>query len=159
MKKFLTLAIIALSSVCAFAGGAADFFADAQAKAKKENKNVFLIFSGVEWCGPCQMYDAKLLKSNAFKSFAKKKLVVVDVDTKRDGNRVVSVDGKELKVDSKDKEAFMAAVKNLNEQYPHRGVPYSLLLDEEGKVLETVKGFDRTLKPKDFVKDLKSKLK
>ncbi len=156
MKKFLTFMIVALSSIYAFAAGNGDFFADAQKRAKDENRNVFLIFSGVEWCGPCKMYDEKILKSRDFKSFAKKKLIVIDIDSKRDKTKVVSVDGKELKV--VDSAALDKTIKELNKKYPHGGVPFSVLLDNEGNVLETILGYSGT-KPKAFVRDLKSKLR
>lgn len=52
----------------------------AQAQAKKENKLVLMDFTGSDWCEWCKKLDADVLSKPEFVSFAKKNLVLVQVD-------------------------------------------------------------------------------
>src|SRR5438093_216309 len=49
-------------------------------KAKAENKNVLLDFTGSDWCGWCMKMDKDVLKTKEFKEYASKNLVLVEVD-------------------------------------------------------------------------------
>lgn len=156
MKKFFTSIIIAIFAITSFATTeTSDFFKDAQAKAKKENKMIMLVFSGVQWCPPCQMYDKYILKSSQFKSFAKSKLILIDIDMKRNREITVSVDGKEIKPEKK--ESFDKTISELNQKYPHRGVPYSVIIDDKGAIVFEQMGFPRK-KPNQFVQNIKKKI-
>ena len=53
---------------------------DAQAKAKKENKLVFLDFTGSDWCSWCKKLHAETFSKPEFADYAKKNLVLVEVD-------------------------------------------------------------------------------
>src|SRR6266481_1993267 len=57
--------------------------AKAQAQAKKENKLVMLDFTGSDWCGWCKKLDAEVFSKPEFASYAKKNLVLVEVDFPR----------------------------------------------------------------------------
>ncbi len=120
-------------------------------KAKKENKIVFVIFSGLEWCGPCKRYDKNIVQTSAFKNFAKQKFVFVTIDRKRNGKTVVEVDGKKTS-------ASKSSLKDVNKKYPHRGVPYSIMLASNGEKLYDVLG-GPTISTEEFVETLKSKIK
>ncbi len=52
----------------------------ALAQAKKENKLVLLSFGGSDWCEPCIIMKKRVFGSDAFKDYAAKNLVTVDVD-------------------------------------------------------------------------------
>ena len=150
MKKILTFFTIAMLATTSFA---TDFMADALAKAKKENKAVMVIFSGLEWCPPCQMFDARIIKSSQFKNFAKKNLVMLEVDTKRNGQKVVSMDDKKLKKDK----TYKTDVATLESKYSHRGVPYAVLVDANGKTVYEQLGCPRS-SAQEFVDMLKTKI-
>jgi len=53
---------------------------NATAQAKKENKLVLLDFTGSDWCGWCKKLDAETFSKSAFTDYAKKNLVLVEVD-------------------------------------------------------------------------------
>lgn len=53
---------------------------EAQALAKKENKLVLMDFTGSDWCVWCKKLDAEIFSKPAFADYAKKNLVLVQVD-------------------------------------------------------------------------------
>ena len=53
---------------------------DAQAQAKKESKLVLLDFTGSDWCSWCKKLDAEVFSQPQFADYAKKNLVLVEVD-------------------------------------------------------------------------------
>src|SRR6266568_8131270 len=55
----------------------------AQAQAKKENKLVMLDFTGSDWCGFCIKLNKEVLSKPEFAEYAKKNLVLVEVDFPR----------------------------------------------------------------------------
>ena len=55
----------------------------AQAQAKSDNKLVFLDFTGSDWCGYCIRLDKDILSKPAFKQYADKNLVLVEIDFPR----------------------------------------------------------------------------
>jgi thioredoxin-related protein len=55
----------------------------AQEQAKSSNKLVFLDFTGSDWCGYCIRLNADILSKPAFKDYATKNLVLVEVDFPR----------------------------------------------------------------------------
>jgi uncharacterized protein YyaL (SSP411 family) len=79
--------ILAALFVCSLAGVlmAADSswltsLPDAKAKAKAENKLVFLDFTGSDWCSWCKKLDAETFSKPEFAAYAKNNLVLVEVD-------------------------------------------------------------------------------
>jgi thioredoxin-related protein len=82
MKKF---ALCLLGCWMAFQLQAADStwltsVPDATAQAKKESKLVFLNFTGSDWCSWCKKLDAEVFSLKDFQDYAKKNLVLVEVD-------------------------------------------------------------------------------
>jgi protein disulfide-isomerase len=55
----------------------------AQQEAKTANKLLLMEFSGSDWCGPCILLDREILSRPEFKDYAKKNLVLVEVDFPR----------------------------------------------------------------------------
>ncbi len=153
MKKIILIFTLALFSLSSLAANVADFMKDAQNKANKENKSVLLVFSGLEWCRPCQLLDSNIFKSKEFEDYAKENLVVVDVDTKMNRMVVVSIDGKEIEVKPSEINDFIKALMALDKKYPHRGVPYTLLLDKNGEIVYSVIGYPGQ-SPKEFIANL-----
>jgi phage shock protein E len=52
----------------------------AQARAKAEHKSVLLFFHGSDWCPPCIEMQRQVINSPAFAQYARRALVLVDVD-------------------------------------------------------------------------------
>lgn len=124
MKKLLALILTFVCTLSLFAAEP-EFMQNAIKKAKAENKTVMVVFSGMEWCGPCKAFSRDVLKKDTFKTFAKKDLILIDIDTKTDGSVSVTVDGSEVK--STPKESA-----ELSKKYEVEGVPTIILLDGRG---------------------------
>jgi len=93
---------------------------DAKAQAKKENKLVLLDFTGSDWCGWCKKLDAETFSKPAFADYAKKNLVLVEVDFPH---------AKALSADLK------AANKALKEKYEVTGFPTLVVMKADGTVV------------------------
>ena len=61
-----------------------DNFTAAVGKAKAEKKPVLALFTGSDWCPPCQNLEKNILLQPAFKEFAKKHLVTLFLDFPRE---------------------------------------------------------------------------
>ncbi len=85
MKAFLPLLALLALSLPAFAAkdGWIDDLEKAKAQAKAENKKILLDFTGSDWCGWCMKLDKEVFSQPAFKEYAAKKLVLVEVDFPR----------------------------------------------------------------------------
>lgn len=81
MKALLPiLATILLTSFASAKEGWLDDFEKAKAQAKAENKKILLDFTGSDWCGWCKKLDREVFSQQAWKDYAAKKLVLVEVD-------------------------------------------------------------------------------
>jgi thioredoxin-related protein len=98
-------------------------FEDVKAKADKENKNILLVFSGSDWCGPCIKLDKVVWQSTEFQVEADKSWVIYKADfPKKKANQL----SPEL-TESNNK---------LAEKYNKNGsFPLVLLLDKKGKII------------------------
>ena len=90
----------------------------AVAQAKAEKKLVMLDFTGSDWCGWCIKLNKEVFSKSEFAEYAKKNLVLVEVDFPR--RKAQSADQK------KANEALM-------EKYGVKGYPTIIVLDGEGK--------------------------
>ncbi|MFL6516344.1 MAG: thioredoxin family protein [Chthoniobacterales bacterium] len=63
----------------------------AQDQAKASNKLVFLDFTGSDWCGWCIRQDKDIFSKPAFKEYASKNLVLVEVDFPREKEQSTDV--------------------------------------------------------------------
>lgn len=101
----------------------------AKKKAKQEHKFVLLNFSGSDWCGPCIRLHDEIFESSNFKNFADSNLVLINADFPRKKKN-------QLPAEQKSKNNSLA------DKYNPQGIfPYTVLLDESGKVLKTWEGF------------------
>ncbi len=124
MKKW------ALSMVCfmmvAQAGAESVWLTDlpkAQAKAKEENKLVLMDFTGSDWCGWCIKLKKEVFSKPAFEAYAKKNLVLVEVDFPRTKAQP---------------SALKKANEALSQKYAIEGYPTIIVLDGAGKKLGTL---------------------
>ena len=85
MKTFLSLLMtVALTAMASAAKeGWLDDLEKAKAQAKAENKKILLDFTGSDWCGWCKKLDAEVFSQQAFKDYAAKHLVLVELDFPR----------------------------------------------------------------------------
>ena len=156
-KVFLTAAAMVLASLGSIAIGAPagktetvkqaevkwlTNFAEAQEIARKENKVLFVDFSGSDWCGWCIKLHKEVLSQQAFQDYAKDNLVLVLIDFPRKSTQTPA----EKKQNSA-----------LAEKYNVEGYPTVLLLSPEGKIL--VQTGYRKGGAEAYVKFLKAKLK
>lgn len=63
--------------------GWTDNFTAAVGKAKTEKKPILALFTGSDWCPPCQQLEKNILLQPSFKDFAKKHLVTLFLDFPR----------------------------------------------------------------------------
>ncbi len=104
-------------------------FDEAKQLAKQKHEFILLNFSGSDWCGPCIRLHSGVFDSDIFKQFADQHLVLVNADFPRLKKNQLP------KGQAKRNDA-------LADQYNKTGIfPYTLLLDENGKVLKTWEGF------------------
>jgi len=101
----------------------------AEQKAQTEHKLIMLNFSGSDWCGPCIRMHKEIFESEDFLKYTNEHLVLVNADFPR------------LKKDQLAKE-LQKSNDLLAEKYNAEGsFPCTLLLDGNGKVIYTWKGF------------------
>jgi thioredoxin-related protein len=93
---------------------------EAKAKAEKEKKLVFLDFTGSDWCGWCKKLDAETFSKSEFADYAKKNLVLVEVDFPQSKTQ---------------SDALKAANKGLAEKYEITGYPTLVAMKPDGTVV------------------------
>ncbi|HZK93504.1 MAG TPA: thioredoxin family protein [Prolixibacteraceae bacterium] len=101
----------------------------AEQKARTENKFIMLNFSGSDWCGPCIRMHKEIFDNEEFLKYTNDHLVMVNADFPR------------MKKDQLPKD-LQKSNDALAEKYNSEGsFPCTLLLDSNGKVIYTWKGF------------------
>lgn len=108
------------AAICAGEGWIEDFDA-AVALAKKENKDLFVDFTGSDWCGWCIKLNDEVFKHEEFLVAAKKSFVLVSLDFPR-------------KPEAKAKVPNPERNKALSEKYAVQGFPTILLMTPDGDV-------------------------
>src|ERR1700742_3066240 len=104
-------------------------FHDAEAEATKTHKLIMINFSGSDWCGPCIRLRKEILESETFENYAAANLVLVRADFPRQKKNQLSKEQVKLN-------------EALADKYNQEGkFPYTLLVDETGKILFTWDGF------------------
>jgi len=98
-------------------------------KAAKEHKLVLVNFSGSDWYGPCIQLRKQILESGAFENYAADHLVLVRADFPRQKKNQLAREQTKLNEELADKY-------NADGKFP-----YTLLLNEQGKVLKVWDGF------------------
>jgi protein disulfide-isomerase len=103
-------------------------YEQALATAKAAKKCVLLDFTGSDWCGPCIQMNKVVFSKTAFLNYAKKNLVLVEVDYPR----VKALPEEVAKQNER-----------LKQQYgiERSGFPTVILLGPEGKILGQLEGY------------------
>ena len=90
MKAILTT--IALLFTAVFANAANEDWTTnleaAFAKAKKENKDVLVEFTGSDWCPPCKLMRKNVFSKKSFTDQASKEFVLVELDFPRNNQKL-----------------------------------------------------------------------
>lgn len=116
-------------------------FSKAQAEAQQSHKLILINFSGSDWCGPCIRLRKEILESSVFENYAADHLLLVRADFPRQKKNQLSKDQVKLN-------------EALADKYNAEGkFPFTLLVDEQGKVLKQWDGYpDET--PEKFIEQI-----
>lgn len=117
-------------------------FNESRKQAQEAHKLILVNFSGSDWCGPCIRLRKEILESGEFESYAQKKLILVRADFPRQKKN-------QLSKEQERKNEALADMYN-----PEGKFPYTVLVDENGKVLKHWDGFP-DLSPEQFVSQIK----
>jgi protein disulfide-isomerase len=132
MKTVLITTLVMLTAtLTSFAGsrvGWEDDYAKALDKAKVEGKPALLDFTGSDWCGWCIKLDDEVFSKSAFKTFAKKELVLVELDYPHN---------KRLPKKTQEQNAELKTKFGIN------GYPTLILVDGSGKELKRWTGYSK----------------
>ncbi len=117
-------------------------FNEAKTEAAKTHKLILINFSGSDWCGPCIRLRKEILESAAFEDYASLNLILVRADFPRQKKNQLSKEQVRLN-------------EALADKYNAEGkFPYTLLVYENGKILQRWDGFpDET--PEQFIAQIK----
>ncbi|KKX48481.1 MULTISPECIES: thioredoxin family protein [Sphingobacterium] len=127
MKKILLI----LNLIVVFHAFGQTTINNAKQQAKEQHRLILLNFSGSDWCVPCIKMHKTIFENETYKQMADSLLVYVNADFPRKKKN------QPLSQTIKENEA-------LAEQYnPGGAFPYTLLLDEDGKVLKTWEGLPK----------------
>lgn len=118
-------------------------FNTAKTEATQNHKLILINFSGSDWCGPCIRLRKEILESATFENYASDHLVLVRADFPRQKKNQLPKEQVKLN-------------ETLADQYnPDGKFPFTLLVDEHGKVLRSWDGFPNET-PDQFVSDINS---
>lgn len=120
MKKIIICFVLLLAaSLIAAPKGFIEKYDEALSKAAKENKLVFALFTGSDWCPWCVYLEREVTSQEYFLKEASKKFVLLFLDFPRDKSKV--------------SEAIAKQNGELASKYSVRGFPTVLILDAKGK--------------------------
>ena len=137
MKLSIIIFITSLFSSVTWLGD----FNEAKTEAAKSHKYILVNFSGSDWCGPCIRERKEILETATFENFASDHLVLVRADFPRQKKNLLSKEQTKLNEQLADK------------YNPEGKFPYTLLIDENGKVLKDWDGFPNE-SPEKFVEQI-----
>lgn len=116
-------------------------FTEAQKQAKASHKQILINFSGSDWCGPCIRLRKEILESKSFEEYAASNLLLVRADFPRQKKNQLP-------------KAQIELNESLAEIYNKDGkFPFTVLVDENGKVLKSWDGFPDE-SPQAFVSEI-----
>ena len=95
-------------------------YAEAQQEAKSKQRLLLMDFTGSDWCGWCIMLDQEVFSKPAFKEYASKNLVLLELDFPR---------SKQMPKET------LAQNERLAMQYRVQGFPTVVVLDSNGKAI------------------------
>lgn len=144
-KMFFVLASIALLSGASTYGAEEGWLVDfkaAKEKAAKEGKELFMEFTGSDWCPPCINFKKKVLDTEVFKTAAPESYVLLKLDNPKDKSNQTPEE--------------IEQYKKLSAEYKITGVPTVILADAEGKPFVKMVGYGGQ-EPDVYVKELVAK--
>ena len=148
MKYFSLLALALLAvTIPAHAvppPGWTEDYAKAVEKAKTENKNVLLDFTGSDWCGYCIALNKEVFATPKFKEWAKQNVVLVEVDFPHSKPQT-----QKIKAQNAD----------LKGKYPANGYPTIVVIDTTGKELARKVGYSPGSGPDAYISALEGAIK
>ncbi len=103
-----------------------DNFAAAVQRAKAANKLILIDFTGSDWCPWCMKMKAETLDQQAFKDYAAKNLVLVELDFPH--NKPQS-------------DSLKAQNAGLEAKYKPAGFPTFVVVDKYGDALQSMSGY------------------
>jgi thioredoxin-related protein len=103
----------------------------AQQEAKASNKLLLLNFTGSDWCGWCIRLNRDVFSQPAFKDYASRNLVLLELDFPWPGGPRWKEQSADLKKQNQE----------LAQQYQVRGFPTLVVLDGEGHKLWRFEGY------------------
>lgn len=113
-------------------------FNETQKQAKISHQLILVNFSGSDWCGPCIRLREEIFQSSQFEKYAATNLLLVRADFPRQKKNQLTKEQVKLN-------------EALAEKYNKNGrFPFTLLVDEDGKVLKTWDGYP-DLTPDQFI--------
>ncbi len=135
--------ITKLTALLALAGSAlalpeVNTMPEALATAKGKNCNIFVDFTGTDWCTACIHLRNKIVNSAEFEAAFGDKFVLVPVDFPRTPALLAKIPPQEMK----EREALLYS-------YKIEGLPGVVLMDAEGLPFEVIHGTRRT--PADYM--------
>jgi len=140
MYKFVSLLIAFIVVIGSAKAADSTYLQKAEATAVAQHKYILLNFSGSDWCIPCIKMKKTIFETDAFKNYTAGNLVWINADFPRSKKNLTKADIKQNE--------------QLAEQYNKNGAfPFTLLLDEKGKVVKTWDGFPN-VSPEEFIKQL-----
>lgn len=138
MSKVLLIALLWFSPTPVTWG---NNFQLAMQQAKTSHRQILISFSGSDWCGPCIRLRKEILESETFEKYAPEHLILLRADFPRQKKNKLPAE------QQKQNEA-------LAEQYnPDGKFPYTLLVDENGKILKSWDGYPNET-PEQFVQQI-----
>ena len=106
-------------------------YEEAQKQAREGNKLLLMDFTGSDWCPPCIVLKREVFSKPAFKSYAEKNLVLLEVDFPR---------GKQLS------DAERVQNQQLMMEFGIRAFPTLVVLDSGGEIVAQL-GVDAAIPP------------
>ena len=141
MKYILILITLMISSIASAQNWETNW-EDASAKAKQNNHNIILVFSGSDWCGPCIKLDKDIWQAEEFQTFANKHWVLLRADFPRKKKNELP-------------QTQVAENARLAERYNENGYfPLVVVLNPEGKVLGKT-GY-KNISVREYIEELKT---
>ncbi len=116
-------------------------FTEAQKQAKATHNQILINFSGSDWCGPCIRLRKEILESESFEQYAAANLLLVRADFPRQKKNQLPKE--QIKLNE-----ALAEVYNKDGKFP-----FTVLVDENGKVLKSWDGFPGE-SPQEFVSEI-----
>lgn len=93
---------------------------------KEKGRPVLMLFTGSDWCPPCQMMDRKLLDTDEFKTWAKENVVLLELDFPRSNPQPEQISQQNAR---------------LQQRFRVQGFPTIVFIDADEKELDRISSF------------------